>query len=799
MAFWNPNQIISINDGIRPNDGTGDDIRDAFIKVNESFANVSQQLAQPIQDWLNANVQQQLNTNYVTTSNLFVSNATGITATFTGNITGGNVTANTGFYSSGTSILGGNTYAGNIAISGTSQFNGNVSVSAAIIPTANLTYDLGSPSNFFRNLYTQGLVQVNTVSLQSSASILELQPNVVVGVPKDVGILGQYNQAGANNFAYFGFQAATDNFIYYQTSFNATTGNSINYGGVYGNTQFGSQFLSNTTISTSTSTGALIVAGGVGVAGNVYAATHYGNIVSTTATIGNASVTGSVLGNLSVAGNIFAYGGQVLTTGSTGFGTLYTAGAAITGNIVYTSITPSTSTTTGAVIYYGGVGVGGNVNAFGFTGQIYGAQNNISSLSVGGGNTTISSSGSINTNGISATSVGAGTVTVTSQLNMSGAAITNLTSLATSGNITAPWFIGNISGSIETATGNVTAAYFNGNGIALSGVATTPQLTATNANITAANAAIVTVNNAWQANTAVLYTSIQTNNANEVTLGNSIAILNANVGAFETYANATFSTQSTVQTLNANVGAFETYANATFSTQSTVQTLNANVGAFELSTNANLGSVYNHVNTLDANVGAFETYANIHFGTSSYTNANVAAYLPSYNGNIASSTLTISGNILPSANVGSATINIGSNSLWFNNIYGVASHAQYADLAENYLSDVDYQPGTVVVFGGDEEITVTTIFADPRVAGAISTNPAYLMNGASGGLPLALRGRIPCQVIGPVTKGDSLVTSQTAGYAVSVGTSLAFGQAVFAKALETDLTDGIKIIEVVIL
>jgi hypothetical protein len=177
----------------------------------------------------------------------------------------------------------------------------------------------------------------------------------------------------------------------------------------------------------------------------------------------------------------------------------------------------------------------------------------------------------------------------------------------------------------------------------------------------------------------------------------------------------------------------------------------------------------------------------------------VAAYLPSYNGNIASSTLTISGNILPSANVGSATINIGSNSLWFNNIYGVASHAQYADLAENYLSDVDYQPGTVVVFGGDEEITVTTIFADPRVAGAISTNPAYLMNGASGGLPLALRGRIPCQVIGPVTKGDSLVTSQTAGYAVSVGTILAFGQAVFAKALETDLTDGIKIIEVVIL
>jgi len=787
MAFWNPNQIISINDGTRPNDGTGDDIRDAFIKVNESFANVSQQLAQPIQDWLNANVQQQLNTNYVTTSNLFVANATGTTASFSGNITGGNVTANNGFYSLGTSIHSGNTYVGNITISGTSQFNGNVSVGAAIIPTANLTYDLGSPSNFFRNLYTQGLVQVNTVSLQSSASILELQPNVVVGVPKDVGILGQYNQAGANNFAYFGFHAATDNFIYYQTPFNATTGNSINYGGVYGNTQFGSQFLSNTTVSTSTSTGALIVAGGVGVAGNVYAATHYGNIVSTTATIGNASVTGSVLGNLSVTGNIFAYGGQVLTTGSTGFGTLYTAGAAITGNIVYTSVTPSTSTTTGAVVYYGGVGIGGNVNAFGFTGQIYGAQNNISSLSIGSGNTTISSSGSINTNGISATSVGAGTVTVTSQLNMSGASINNLTSLATSGNITAPWFIGNISGSIETATGNVTAAYFNGNGIALSGVATTPQLTATNANVTAANAAIVSVNNAWQANTAVLYTSIQTNNANEVTLSNQITGANAAI------VTANAAVVSYVNTLNTAMIANVVAANAAIVTANTG--MKSYVDAVTTAWTANASTQETEISGLRANI----TAANASIVASSYTNSNVAAYLPGYNGNLG--TVTLSGLTVPSI-VHSGTTgtgNIGSAGAAFNTIFATATTALYADLAENYVGDVEYQPGTVVVFGGDKEITTTTTFADARVAGAISTNPAYLMNREAEGLPLALRGRIPCQVTGPVTKGDSLVTSQTAGYAVSVGTSLAFGRAVFAKALETDLTDGLKIIEVVIL
>jgi hypothetical protein len=159
-------------------------------------------------------------------------------------------------------------------------------------------------------------------------------------------------------------------------------------------------------------------------------------------------------------------------------------------------------------------------------------------------------------------------------------------------------------------------------------------------------------------------------------------------------------------------------------------------------------------------------------------------------------TLTMGGSIVPSANL---TYNLGSTSNWWNNIYGTAVHAQYADLAERYASDADYEPGTVVVFGGDEEITVTNKFADPRVAGAISTDPAYLMNAEAAGLPVALRGRIPVKVVGPVTKGDSLVTSDVAGHAESVGTRLGYAQAVFAKAIETDLTDGPKVITAVIL
>jgi hypothetical protein len=64
----------------------------------------------------------------------------------------------------------------------------------------------------------------------------------------------------------------------------------------------------------------------------------------------------------------------------------------------------------------------------------------------------------------------------------------------------------------------------------------------------------------------------------------------------------------------------------------------------------------------------------------------------------------------------------------------VSVQAQYADLAENYTADADYEPATVVVFGGDQEITTTNVYADTRVAGVISSNPAYLMNAAGSGL-----------------------------------------------------------------
>jgi hypothetical protein len=143
--------------------------------------------------------------------------------------------------------------------------------------------------------------------------------------------------------------------------------------------------------------------------------------------------------------------------------------------------------------------------------------------------------------------------------------------------------------------------------------------------------------------------------------------------------------------------------------------------------------------------------------------------------------------------------NIGSSSTYFNTVFATATQALYADLAENYVGDINYTPGTVVIFGGEKEVTVTNEKGDERVAGVVSTNPAYLMNAEESGIAIALRGKVPVRVVGPVDKGDSLITSTTPGVACSAGRDRSYGQAVFAKSLETDSQDGEKTIIAVIL
>ena len=164
----------------------------------------------------------------------------------------------------------------------------------------------------------------------------------------------------------------------------------------------------------------------------------------------------------------------------------------------------------------------------------------------------------------------------------------------------------------------------------------------------------------------------------------------------------------------------------------------------------------------------------------------------------------VSGSILPGANIQANIGGVGSN--YFNYIYGVnfvgtSTTAKYADLAEMYHSDSYYSPGTVMILGGDYDVTVSTHTHDTAVAGVVSTNPAYLMNDNfehDNWLPIALTGRVPCLVRGPVNKGTLLVSSSERGVACALDKSLYQPGCIIGKSMDIILDDSIVKIEIAV-
>jgi hypothetical protein len=157
---------------------------------------------------------------------------------------------------------------------------------------------------------------------------------------------------------------------------------------------------------------------------------------------------------------------------------------------------------------------------------------------------------------------------------------------------------------------------------------------------------------------------------------------------------------------------------------------------------------------------------------------------------------------VPLSSIGSGTTNLSTTpTLYYTNgvLNATAQSAFYADLAERYEADTVYEPGTVLIIGGEKEVTVTTTFADTRVVGVVSKNPAYLMNKDAGNdethPAIALKGRVPCKVMGYVKKGDLIVTSSVAGYGCAANS--VFGGAIIGKALESQ-TEGLGVIEILV-
>ena len=183
-----------------------------------------------------------------------------------------------------------------------------------------------------------------------------------------------------------------------------------------------------------------------------------------------------------------------------------------------------------------------------------------------------------------------------------------------------------------------------------------------------------------------------------------------------------------------------------------------NMGAFTTANLAESGNLYYTNARADARVSAVATKAFIdalNVDADTLDGISSASFLRS------DANDSHSGSITPSSN---NALNLGSGSLKYANVYattfqGNATSAQYADLAEKYESDAELEAGTVVMFGGDKEVTSCDTENCHAVAGVISTDPAYMMNAGAEGQFVALTGRVPTKVTGPVAKGDLMVSA----------------------------------------
>jgi filamentous hemagglutinin len=498
------------------------------------------------------------------------------------------------------------------------------------------------------------------------------------------------------------------------------------------------------------------ITGGV-VIGNTIST--IGNVVSGNVNTGNISLTGNVISNLNVTGNVT--GGNIISVAAISGASVSASGNVTGGNVLTGGLISSTGNITG-----GNVLGGANVNATTHTGTTVSVSGNITGGNVLGGanvnatthtGTTVSVTGNITGGNLNAAGLSLSS-NVVSALNVTGnIAGTNLTTpglISATGNITGGNLI--ISGSItDSGQLDITTTSANAN------IVLTPNGTG-NVN-TGANVSVTGNVQGGNLRTAGLISA-----TGNITGGNILG--GANVNA-TTLTGTTVSVTGNITGGNILGGA---NVNATTHTGTTVS----------VSGNITGGNI----------LGGANVNATTHTGTTvSVTGAITGGSLT-----VSTGTVTL-GNII-NAN-GNAVGNIGSSSVYFNTLFAKATSAQYADLAEMYLSDADYAPGIVLIFGGAQEVTADITSHSTAIAGVVSEKPSHLMNAGLQGkhvVAVALLGRVPCQVQGTVRKGDLLVASDTTGVAQRLNPDQYRPGCVIGKALANYDSDTVGTIEIAV-
>ena len=338
------------------------------------------------------------------------------------------------------------------------------------------------------------------------------------------------------------------------------------------------------------------------------------------------------------------------------------------------------------------------------------------------------------------------------------------------------------------AAGNVTGGNITTGGLLVS----TANVEGTNVN---AGQQMSAVGNITGGNilTAGLVTGAGISTTGNVNAGNIItsnSIINAEISTAGNVTGANLNTSGVVSAVG-NVRGGNVVAVGIFNGPTANITGNVNAA----NVNATTLSATGNVNTANAYLtGRFLAIGNVTGG-----NVTTAGLLVT-TGNVQGGNVISTGVVSATGNVNGGNLRTtglisSAGTVTGTSFVGVATSAQYADLAENYTADADYAPGTVLEFGGDAEVTIASD-ESKRVAGIVSTQPAHLMNShltSKHVVAVALIGRVPCKVRGTINKGDMLISGGD-GYAIAKETPIL--GTVIGKAISSSTGD--NIIEVVV-
>jgi filamentous hemagglutinin len=701
--------------------------------------------------------------------NFFIGNGsqlTGLPATY-GNA---NVVANVAALGSNPVSSTGNVTGGNLLTGGQISASGNINTSGYFVGNfaGNITGNLTVPGS-----NTQVLYNANG-NAGASAGLT---------FASDANLLSVTGNLNANN----GMFTNVVNVASFTGAVVSVTGN-IYSGNLQSSGTTGAKFsiLGSTPTTANTTGGALTIQSGAGNGANV----------GGTITI-KAGNSGSSTEDTQWGGDVLVYAGN--TTGASGRG----------GNIrIYAGQGNGEATFSGLVQIVGGRAEGGS-GASGGQLILYGGTGNLLGYA---GQFQLLSGTSFGTNkpgqdSLIKGSLGTGSGTPGNILIQIGTALASGNTAQTGSNIVIIDPSGmSVTGTVS-ATGNITGNYILGDGSQLTGLPDTYG----NANVVANLAAlgsnpVSTTGNVTGGN---LLTGGVISSTGNIFAGNIIVI-----GGFydtgdhlvtSTAANANIVLTPTGTGITQNNGAFSASGNVTGGNVLTGGLVSAtgNITGGNITTSGAGGAISGSGNITAGNV----LTGGLISATSTITSAANIAGGNIVTGGLLSATGNVLGNVF-TVNLGNTTTaiingggnavgNIGSSSKYFNQVFAQATTALYADLAEIYSADAEYAPGTVVSFGGDQEVTKSITPGDPRVAGVISEKPSYLMNSglqAEHRAAVALTGRVPTLVIGPVRKGDMMVSAGN-GWAQACVTP-AMGT-VIGKAL-TNFDGDSGIIEIVV-